>query len=402
MKILTIIGTYLPGYKAGGPIRSIANLVDRLGDEYKFYILTSDRDLGDEKPYPGVERGGWYPRGKAQVLYLPPQAQGLFGLHRILRTLTYDLIYLNSFFSLTSIEILLLRRLGLIPPVPVVLAPRGEFSPGALAIKSYKKNAYLALSNLVGLYQGIRWQASSAYEAEDIRKSINRTANVILAAPVSVSVDPNPVATSCASAGTYREAKNRGELRIVFLSRISRKKNLDFALNLLGNVKGNIYFDIYGPIEDQAYWQECQILISKLPAQIHVQYCGTVPHQEVAQVFSRYHLFLFPTHGENFGHVILESLSGGCPILISNQTPWHDLERHGGGWDVPLSDAGRFQALLEACVGMDQAAFNAISASAHTFATMYLQSQDANIVQAYRELFYGNVPVTTVNQAFKF
>ena len=50
-KILIVMGRYLPGYKDGGPVRSIKNLVDRLGTEYEFYILTVDRDHGDTEPY---------------------------------------------------------------------------------------------------------------------------------------------------------------------------------------------------------------------------------------------------------------------------------------------------------------------------------------------------------------
>ena len=52
--VLVFIGYYLPGYKAGGPVRSIANVVETLGDEFEFRIVTSDRDLLDEVPYPGI------------------------------------------------------------------------------------------------------------------------------------------------------------------------------------------------------------------------------------------------------------------------------------------------------------------------------------------------------------
>src|SRR3546814_13762415 len=42
---------YLPGYRSGGPLQSIANLVSRLGDEFDFRIITADRDLGNTSPY---------------------------------------------------------------------------------------------------------------------------------------------------------------------------------------------------------------------------------------------------------------------------------------------------------------------------------------------------------------
>jgi glycosyltransferase involved in cell wall biosynthesis len=400
MRILTVVGTYLPGYKSGGPIRSVANLIALLGNEFEFYVLTSDRDKGDNQPYPGIQKGIWHTQGNAQVMYLSPDELTLSAWYSHLRSLTYDLIYLNGCFLPLTIKTLVLRRLNLIPRVPIVLAPRGEFSPGALALKAYKKHPYLQLTNVIGLYEGIRWQASNNDELGCIRKQIHHPFHFVIAPPIAEQADLNWEQTRLPASIQMCATKERGKLRVIFLSRISRKKNLDFAINLLRNNKGEIHFDIYGPIEDQAYWQECQHMMSELPPQIHAQYCGMVPHQEVTQIFRKYHLFLFPTHGENFGHVMLESLSAGCPVLTSDQTPWHDLARQGGGWNVPLSDITRFQAILDTCIAMDQTEFNAISASAHAFATMYFQSQNENIVQAYRELFSGTIPERVVNQNF--
>ena len=49
--ILTITHYFQPGYKAGGPIRSLANFVEWLSGEFEIKIITSDRDLGDTQPY---------------------------------------------------------------------------------------------------------------------------------------------------------------------------------------------------------------------------------------------------------------------------------------------------------------------------------------------------------------
>ena len=42
-KILVFIGGYLPGYKYGGALRSLVNLVNLLGDEFEFYIEMDKR-----------------------------------------------------------------------------------------------------------------------------------------------------------------------------------------------------------------------------------------------------------------------------------------------------------------------------------------------------------------------
>ena len=61
----------------------------------------------------------------------------------------------------------------------------------------------------------------------------------------------------------------------------------------------------------------------------------------------KYDLFLFPSGGENYGHVIAESLSSGTPVLISKNTPWLDLESQNLGWDIDLKDMDSFVEIIE-------------------------------------------------------
>ena len=78
LRILTVVPNYLPGYEAGGPIRTIANMVEWFGDEFTFLIITADRDLGDTQPYTDIRVNEWQRVGKAQVCYLSPP-RPLFG-----------------------------------------------------------------------------------------------------------------------------------------------------------------------------------------------------------------------------------------------------------------------------------------------------------------------------------
>ena len=122
-----------------------------------------------------------------------------------------------------------------------------------------------------------------------------------------------------------RARKRTGQLRPVFLSRISPMKNLLFALKVLQGVSGDVCFDIYGPVEDLAYWKQSEEIIETLPPTVKVRYMGMVNHEEVWDVFAQHDLLFLPTFGENFCHVIREALSAGCPVLISDQTPWRSF-----------------------------------------------------------------------------
>lgn len=340
--ILITCKSYLPGYKGGGPIRSVANVIDHLGDDYAFRILTRDRDLGDTAPYPDIAPMSWRRLGQAEVMYVSPAHLSFRWLRQILQETHHDLLYLQSFFDPNfTIKPLLLRRLGQGRRVPVIVAPRGEFSEQAMQSKRAKKLAYLGLAKMLGLYGNVIWQASSPQEAADIRRCFGARARVVVA-PDLRSAAPS---TDCS-----RRAKPAGSLHIVHLSRISPMKNLLGALRALYGVQGDVSLDIYGPLEDTAYWAQCQTMISQMPANIKVTYRRAVPHDQVIQVLSQYDLFFLPTQGENFGHVILEALVAGTPVLLSDQTPWRHLESLGVGWDLPLDQPERFTAVLQQCV----------------------------------------------------
>ncbi|MDL1983066.1 MAG: glycosyltransferase [Deltaproteobacteria bacterium] len=380
MRILTSVGHYLPGYKSGGPIRTIANLVDRLGDEFQFKIVTADRDSGDEKPYRNIKVADWNRVGRAMVFYIPLKKRSLRCFRRLLCSTDYDILYLNSFFSPHfTIKLLLLRKLRLILDRPLVIAPRGEFSPGALGLKSFKKRVYMTVAKALGLYKDIIWQASSEHEELYIRRWFGRNARVMVA--------PNlPPPLNTADEPAVVSDKTKGCLKIVFLSRISRMKNLDGALKMLNGLKGKIQFSIYGPMEDKTYWAECQKIISSLSENIEVLYCGSVEHDKTSAVMREHDLLFLPTLGENFGHVILEALCTGCPVLISDQTPWRGLEEKGIGWDLALNKPEMFQDVLQQCVDMNNEEYVKWSERAWEYGLQV--TKDDKVVEQNRRLFY--------------
>lgn len=375
--ILTLLDYYLPGHKAGGPVRSVEQLAAQLGEELRFHVVTRDRDLGDAAPYPGVQPGRWQRVGNAQVLYLSPRGR-LGAIRRLLARTPHDAVYLNSLFSPAFAAYpLLLRRLGAVPRRPWLLAPRGELHPGALRTGTWrgllpraaaarlppprqvKKAAYLRAARGTGVLGGIAWQASTAHERGEILAAVGEGARVWTAPDL---VPPPP-----AGPPPPRQ-KEPGELRVVFVSRIAAKKNLLGAIRMLAGVRGRVAFHIHGPVDDAAYWAECQAALAHLPPSVRARYHGPLQHHAVGGVFAAAHLLLLPTFGENFGHVIVEALREGCPVLISDQTPWRGLEARRAGWDLPLADPEAFTAALQRCVQMDGAAFARWSAGAAALA----------------------------------
>lgn len=373
-KVLTFIRHYLPGYKHGGPIRSIANLIDYLGDDFLFLVVTSDRDATDTEPYPGIHYDTWNTVGKAKVFYTSPSQRGLVALASLMRKTPHDLLYLNSFFDPDySIKPLLVCRSGLAPRTPCVIASRGEFSEGALALKAWKKKLFVVATRSSGLHSNVTWQASSDHEKTDIRRALRGSANAI-----AVAVDlPSRAAMRRAEICEPGRAPG-APVRVCFLSRVARMKNLDFALRVLALVRAPVQFNIYGPVDDDAYWAECKALIKALPAHISAHYAGGVNHKRVAEIMQAHDLFFFPTRGENYGHVILEALLSSTPVLLSDTTPWRNLERSGVGWDLPLDEEQTFAEHINEIAALPPDKYYAMRCRAHSFAVEQLHD-DASV-----------------------
>lgn len=369
-RILIFAPVYWPGFRSGGPVRTIRNLVTALAREFDFHVVTADRDRGQSQPYDEVAIDRWNDIDGARVFYASQTTMRPAALSRLVAAVDPHVIYVNSLFDpVFSVRPLALRRLGLLAPqARWVLAPRGECATSALAIKRWKKRPYLRVSRLLGLHRGLTWQATNEREAADIRNATGcDLACVTVAGNLTEPVAPLPAAVP---------RSPDGPLRVCFLSRIAPMKNLAFAIDVLQRVRCRVRFDIYGPVADADYWHECERRLARPAPHLDVTVHGDVPHPKVRETLARHDMLFLPTLGENFGHVIFESLAAGVPVLISDRTPWRDLKERGAGWARPLDSPDDFVRIIEAVAASSTQDHATMRVAAHRYATSYAESPD--------------------------
>lgn len=374
--ILIIMGRYLPGYKDGGPVRSIKNLIDFLGKEYNFKILTCDRDHGDTEAYPNIKVNGWNRVGNADVYYVPPKGFSQKLIVELARQV--DLVYVCGCFNDYAINTLIANRLGKIK-VPVIVAAMGLFSPKEFQLKYLKKKTFTTIFNLLGMFKNIYWSATSEMEISEIKRQVVATdKQFFIAEDLPRKVNEENV----------RKEKKAGSLKIVWISRIAPKKNLKYAIEILKEAKSNIKFTIYGPVHVQEYWEECKQELRNLPNNVKWEWKGNLDSENVVETLKLYDVFLFPTLGENFGHVIQEALSAGCPCIISNQTPWQDFESKGVGYIFLLENKSAFVNAVEKYAVMEQSEFQKVTEKVHQYAIEVSNNKAKNT--GYRDIFNMN------------
>jgi glycosyltransferase involved in cell wall biosynthesis len=364
-RVLIWADWFTPGYKAGGPIRSLDSLTRVLGERCDVSVVTRDRDLGDESPYPDITPDIWLELGRGvQVMYLSPHRQSLRHIADLVRREAWDCLYLNSMYSrrFTLYPLLAARRMGR----RIVLAPRGMLHAGAMRLKPVKKRVFLAAFRLAGLARGIVFQATDPREELDIARSFGRG--------VSIAAVPDwPAPLPPQAPGITKRA---GELKIVCVARVARNKNIRYLLERLQPLAGDVSVALYGPVEDVAYDEECRAAGAALPRGMSYRSFGSVPPHQIPAAIGSAHVFCLPTEGENFCHAIWEALAVGRSVLVSDRTPWRNLSDSGAGWDIPLEHPAEWTEQLDALVRMNQAEWDRHCLAARAQAENFLSRSD--------------------------
>jgi glycosyltransferase involved in cell wall biosynthesis len=369
-KVLIFCDYYLPGIRGGGGMWTVVNLVNRLTEEYDFYVISRNHDgPRDRTPYSDILNNEWNDVGNSKAYYLPPSSIKPSILAELFETVDPDLVFLNSVFSRPSVMFLLARRLGRVSKCPVIIAPCGEFGDGAFRNKALKKRMFLMAASVLGLHKGLIWKATTDFEVKEIKEKV-KSADTIEVAP---DLPPKSILPDIDLAS--KPEKLEGRARLIFVSRIVRKKNLKFLLECLRPIEtGEIKLEIVGPVEDEGYWDECRRVIAFLPENILVNVIGGLNYESVLDRLVNSHFFILPTLSENFGYVFLEAMAAGCPIVISDRTIWSNVEEAGAGAVLPLDDHAAWTAKIREFISLGHDDYEKTSTEARKFALDWLSN----------------------------
>lgn len=342
-RILILTDWYLPGYKAGGPITSVFNMLKCIASQADFFVLTRNTDWHDDVPY-DLEPDVWLENEDGyRVKYM--SKPGITHVMAEIRSQTFDVVYFNGIYSPLFNSIPLLRFLSARRRPELIVAPRGMLNANAIALKSIRKIILLSIMQSCGIARKVRFHSTGPLETEAIR-----------------NVFPNAVVHEIANIPAVSDILVGSKKSIGFLSvaRISPVKNTLLLLRTFHSA-GSLDLTLVGTTDDAAYLQDCLETIDANP-EFHC--LGGKDHAAIIEYYRKSRFFVSMTTGENFGHAIIEALAHGCPAIISDRTPWNDLEAFGAGFVVPLSDGERWEEVLRRAAEMDNQEYHRMSTRA--------------------------------------
>jgi glycosyltransferase involved in cell wall biosynthesis len=337
-----------PPCNYGGAVRALAAVTAATAGQLNIRVLTRDHHIITGERLPDVPSDIWTRRDGIEVFYASPGTVRTWRILKAAAAAEADTIFVNSLFSTLAQWLLWSRRFGRFGKERFIIAPEGELSMGALEIKRRKKLSYLAFARISGLYRDVEWKAVSDIEAGDILRHFREARCTIL---------PHFAGPGMTGGLPPRKAdKASHAMKLLFASRISPKKNLPYLLRLLAAFKAPVQLSIVGRAEDMDHWAYCRTLIEALPAAIAVRIVGEEAPDQMDRHYLEADAFVLPTLGENYGFVIEDALRCGCPVLISDQTPWTDRIKAGGGFAIPLAEPKVWLEALTQVHAMDESA----------------------------------------------
>ena len=368
-KILIAIDWYRPAHKAGGPITSIENLVDLLGDEphLEFYVVCGVFDYGEQQPL-DVPQETWVTLGKAQVQYWHPKQLGWKQWMQIYQTLQPDIIHTQGLWS-PKFSILSLLVAQRYKKAKIVVSPRGMLTPQALKQKGAMKAGVSFVLKALSAYKNVVFHSTNDQETEEIRLFLNQqnsNSKVGVAGaegnPVkkgnAILQMPNVPRNLGSAVKQIKRQKQPNELHWLFVGRISPEKNplllLD-ALQLL-EIPTKGYF--IGGCQSEAYRQQFEEKIKSLPKLHEVEYVGEKSLQEITEFLGEADVSINTSISENFGHAMAEALSAGVPIIVGPNTPWQNLSQDRSGAVAEYSAQG-FAVAMQTMAALDFAEYQA-------------------------------------------
>lgn len=366
MKLFITYEYFLPAYKAGGPVQSLANLIANYSHA-DIYIYCRNKDL--DGTVLDVKTNEWVQFNKnTKVFYASGKSET--SVYDLLTEVEPDVIFINGIFS----PAFNLKPLLWSGDAHKVVSARGMLHPGALSQKSLKKKLYLAAYKLLGLHKKCIFHVTTQEEKQYVLDTFGNSVKVYVAPNFPNVIDKLPVAK-----------KESGKLKIITIALISPMKNIKLVLEALSQCHAEITYDIYGPVKDAAYWQECQKVITTLPNNVKVQYHGAVTPDKMLSVLVDSHCMIQPSKSENFGHAIYEALAAGKPVITSHYTPWNKLEVANAGFNVNINNIQSIVDAIEKMASLNNETYAASSNAAAQYASKSIDV--ASVKKDYDAMF---------------
>lgn len=219
---------------------------------------------------------------------------------------------------------------------PYVISLRGGLLPYHMTIKPLRKKLFLRMFVRDILHQASAIHVTSKQEYQCVAKLGLKTPVTII--PNGANLPPDNI--DSLQLPSIIESFHNGQRVVLFMGRISPIKGLDILVKSWADlVKERKYSDVRlivaGP-DERGYTEKLKITARKLGVESKILFPGMMDGESKWALYKYADIFILPSYGENFGHVVAEALGCETPAIATTSTPWEKLKTYNAGrWVEP-------------------------------------------------------------------
>jgi glycosyltransferase involved in cell wall biosynthesis len=344
MRILHVVPTYLPATRYGGPIVAVHSLCRALaarGHAVEVFTTSIDGPVDTAVSYDrpvmldGVKVRYFASRRLRRLSYAPALLQSLHD-----EMAGADIVHLHSAFLWPTWRA---ARLSHRRRIPYVVSPRGMLVKTLIASRNRLiKSAWIALIERSNLEQAAAIHATSAIEADEIRKFGWRLPRIVMVPNGVDAIEQDarqdaPAADIAALAGP--------QPLVLFFGRLAQVKGLDRLLRAFAHTRcgtlaivGNDYEGLAAGLSEMARRLQIDDRVRIVPR--------TITDAEKECMFAAARVLVLPSYSESFGNVVLEAMQRGLPVIVAPEVGAADVVKESGGGLVAGGDAQSLSAAI--------------------------------------------------------
>ncbi|WP_235893545.1 glycosyltransferase [Cognatilysobacter lacus] len=315
LRVLHVIPSVAAG--SGGPSRAIAQ-IERVLSGSGVEVVTATTDDGGE----GHDRDGSIGDEGAVTRcngairhHFPLQTRAYKTSLPLLRWLRravpgFDVVHVHAVFSFAPVAA---ARVARSARVPYVIRPLGVLNRYGM---TQRRAGLKSLSLRIVERPLLQDAAAVHFTSEQEREEAESLGFPMRSAVLPLGIDAAVAATPELLLQSFPQL--RGRRRLLYLSRIDPKKNVEALLLALARVRAtspDVSLLVCGT-GDASYLQRLRALAEQLGVADRVVWAGHVDGELKASAFAAADLFVLPSFSENFGIAPVEAVAAGVPCVL--------------------------------------------------------------------------------------
>lgn len=298
---------------SGGPSKAIGQMERVLAAAGVEVVTVTTDDDGNATRLP-VSIGTAVPSNGATRFYFSRQTRPYKASLPLLKWLRrevrgFDLVHVHALFSFAPVVAAWIARSA---GVPYIIRPLGVLNRYGM---EQRRSRLKALS--IELLEGrlLRDAAAVHFTSDQERVEAETLGIRMRSTVVALGIEPMPAASKDIFLAAH---PGLGSRRLLFLSRVDPKKNIEVLLEAVALTRQSIpsLSLIMCGDGDKAYLSHLKALSSDLGLDGCVAWTGHVDGALKSSAFAAAELFVLPSFSENFGIAAVEALSAGLPCIL--------------------------------------------------------------------------------------